>query len=87
MEEYLEQDRPAAVSDAEHQEVVLDAWQMIVADFDAEISDGKETFGWKATQQSAQEEYAIYVMGALSAGSTLNTLGFWKVRKIFTNSL
>ena len=49
---------------------------MIIADFDAEISDGNETFGQNATQKSSEEEYSIYVMGALSAGSTFDTLGF-----------
>ena len=80
MEEYREQNMPTATSTIEHQDVVMDAWQMIVADFDAEIADGKETFGQKPTQQSVKEEYSIYVMGALSAGSTVDTLGFWKVR-------
>ena len=80
MEEYQEQNKPATTSAAEHQDVVMDAWQMIVADFDHKIADGKETFGWKLTQKSVQEEYSIYVMGALSAGSTVDTLGFWKVR-------
>ena len=47
---------------------------------DADIADGKATFGQKPTQQSVQEEYSIYVMGALSAGSTVDTLGFWKVK-------
>ena len=80
MEEYREQDRPAATADAEPQEVVMDAWQTIIADFDAEIADGNETYRWKATEQSVEEEYSIYIMGALSAGSTFDTLGFWKVR-------
>jgi hypothetical protein len=80
MEEYREQNMPEATSATEHQDVVMDAWQMIVADFDAEMADGKVTFGQKPTQQSVQDEYSIYVMGALSAGSTVDTLGFWKVR-------
>ena len=80
MEEYRAQNMPAAtLAPIEHQDVVMDAWQMIVADFDAEIADGKETFGRKSTQQSVHEEYSIYVAGALSAGSTVDTLGFWKV--------
>ena len=70
---------PTTTSATEHQDAVMDAWQIIVANFDAEISDGKETFGRKAAQQSVEEEYSIYVMGALSAGSTVDTLGFWKV--------
>ena len=85
MEEYREQNLPAATSATEHQDIVMDAWQMIVADFDAEIADGKETFGQKPTQQSVQEEYSIYVMGSLSAGSTVDTLGFWKVRYLQTS--
>jgi poly(A) polymerase Pap1 len=79
MEEYREKNMPATTSATEHQDAVMDAWQTIVANFDAEISDGKETFGRKAAQQSVEEEYSIYVMGALSAGSTVDTLGFWKV--------
>jgi hypothetical protein len=80
MEEYQEQYKPTATSAAEHQEVVMDAWQRIVADFDAEMADGKATSSRKPIQQSVAEEYSTYVMGALSAGSTFNTLGFWKVR-------
>jgi hypothetical protein len=45
MEEYWQQKMPAVTSVIEHQDVVMDAWQMIVADFDAEMADGKETFG------------------------------------------
>lgn len=81
MEEYRERDTPTTTSAAEQDDVPVDAWQMMVADFDAEMADGKETFSRKpAQQQSVQEEYSIYVMGALSAGSTFDTLGFWKVR-------
>jgi hypothetical protein len=80
MEKYWEQYKPTAASAAEHQEVVMDAWQQIVADFDAEMVDEKATFSRKPIQQSMVEEYSTYVMGALSAGSTFNTLGFWKVR-------
>ena len=80
MEEYREQYKPTAMLAAEHQEVVMDAWQRIVADFDAEMADGKATFSRKPIQQSVVEEYSTYVMGALSAGSTFDTLGFWKVR-------
>lgn len=80
MGEYRERDKPTATSDAEHENVAMDAWQRIVADFDAEIADGKETFTQKRTEQSVKEEYSIYAMGALSAGSTFDTLGFWKVR-------
>jgi hypothetical protein len=78
MEEYRE-DKPTATS-AVKQQVVMDGWQIIAAGFDAEMADGKETFTRKPTQQSVQDEYTIYAMGALSAGSTSDTLGFWKVR-------
>jgi hypothetical protein len=76
MEEYWEQYNPTATSAAEHQEVVMDAWQQIAADFDAEMVDGKATFSRKPIQQSVVEEYSTYVINALSAGLTFNTLGF-----------
>ena len=79
MREYQEQYTPTAMSVAEHQDVAMNAWQMIVADFDAEMADGKETFAQNPSQQSVQE-YSIYVMGTLSDGSNFDTLGFWKVR-------
>jgi hAT family C-terminal dimerisation region len=79
MEEYWQQKMPAVTSVIEHQDVVMDAWQMIVTNFNAEMVDGKETFGQNPTQQSVKEEYSIYVMGALSDGSMVDTLGFWKV--------
>lgn len=79
MDEYREKNMPAVTSATEHQDAEMDAWQIIVANFDREISDGKETFGRKVAQQSVEEEYSIFVMGALSAGSTVDTLGFWKV--------
>jgi hypothetical protein len=41
MEEYRQQKMPAVTSVIEHQDVVMDAWQMIVADFDAEMADAK----------------------------------------------
>jgi hypothetical protein len=47
MEKYREQYKPTATSAAEHQEVVMDAWQRIVADFDAKMADGKTTFNRK----------------------------------------
>ena len=80
MEEYREQYKPTATLAAEHQDVVMDAWQRIVADFDAMMADGQATFSGKSIPQSVEEEYSTYVMGALSAGSTSDTLGFWKVR-------
>lgn len=85
MEQYREQGKPAAASAAEHLDVTMNSWQMIVADFDREMADGKETFTRKPTQQNVQEEYSTYVMGALSAGSTFDTLGFWRV-SFFTYS-
>jgi hypothetical protein len=78
MEEYRE-DKPTATSTVKNQ-VVMDAWQMIAAGFDAEMADGKDTFTQKPTQQSVNDEYTIYAMGALSAKSTSDVLGFWKVR-------
>jgi hAT family C-terminal dimerisation region len=79
MEEYRERGNPIATSAAEHQDVAMDAWQMMIATYDAELADGKETFT-RNTQQSVKEEYATYVMGALSGDSVFDTLGFWKVR-------
>ena len=76
MGEYRDQDTPAAALATERSDVVMNAWQRMVA----EIADGKATFGQKQTEQSVQEEYSIYVMGTLSAGSTVDTLGFWKVK-------
>lgn len=80
MGEYRDQDTPAAALATERSDVMMNAWQRMVAEFDADIADGKETFGLKPTEQSVEEEYSIYVMGALSAGSTVDTLGFWKVK-------
>ena len=75
MQEYRERDTPTATSAAEHRDVAMNAWLRIVADFDVEIADGMGTFTQNPTQQSVQDEYSIYVMGALSAGSTFDTLG------------
>ena len=83
MEEYWERDKPTATSAKEDEDVALNAWQLMLADFDADLADGQETFNRNAIQQSVQEEYSIYIMGALSAGSTFDTLGFWKVRYFF----
>jgi hypothetical protein len=80
MEEYRERDDPTALSVKEQEDNPLNAWQLMVAEFDAKLADGKSTFKRSPAQQSVQDEYAIYVMGALSAGSTFDTLGFWKVR-------
>ena len=78
MKEYQEHDKPIATLDAEHENVVMNAWQMIVANFDTELAHGRETFTQRA-QQSVEEEYSRYVMGALSGGSVFDTLGYWKV--------
>ena len=87
MEDYRQQYIPAATSVIEKKDVQMDAWQRMVADFDAEIADGQDTFGPKPTQQSVQEEYSTYVMGALSAGSTVDTLGFWKVKNLLIHHM
>ena len=79
MEEYREHGKPTATSIPQCEDVVMDAWQKVVADFDRVIADGKETFTTNPTQQSVQEEYSTYVMSALSARTTFDTLGFWKV--------
>jgi hypothetical protein len=90
MEEYRTRVEPTATSAKEHEDTPMDAWQMIVANYDAEMADGKSTFNQNPTHQSVQEEYSTYVMGASSAGSTFDTLGFWKVRyfyKIYHNHI
>jgi hypothetical protein len=84
MEEYRERGM-IPTSAVERQDVTMNAWQMIVATYDAELADGKDTFSRK-TQKSVEEEYVTYVMGTLSGGdSVFDTLGFWKVR-FFQNS-
>ena len=85
MKEYQEHNKPIAMPDAEHENVVMNAWQMIVTNFDTELADGRETFTQRA-QQSVEEEYSIYVMGALSGRSVFDTLGYWKV-SFFLDSL
>ena len=40
MGEYRDQDMPAAALATERSEVVMNAWQRMVADFDADIADG-----------------------------------------------
>jgi hypothetical protein len=82
MEEYRERDTPTVMSATQSDPlsvVTLDGWQQFIADYEAELADGQATFNRNPTQQSVQEEYATYVMGALSAGSTSDTLGFWRV--------
>lgn len=86
MEEYREQDKPTAISAKGHESAALNAWQLMLAEFDAELADGKGTFEQNTSQRSVQEEYSIYVMGALSAGSTFDPLGFWKVQPFLQNS-
>ena len=58
----------------------MNAWQLMVANFDAELADGKSTFNQNTIELDLLEEYSTYSMGALSAGSISDTLGFWKVR-------
>ena len=79
MEEYQEQNKSTVTSAVEHQNIVMDAWQLIVADYDREIGDCKETFGTNPTQHSVEKEYSTYIIGALSTGTMSDTLGFWKV--------
>jgi hypothetical protein len=58
----------------------VNPWHDIVAGYDAELDDGKATFSREATvQQTVEEEYSTYVMGAPSSGTTLDTLKFWQV--------
>lgn len=60
----------------------LDGWYDFVADFEDELDDGKATFSRRevaAVQQTVEEEYSTYVMGAPSSGTTLDTLKFWQV--------
>jgi hypothetical protein len=87
MEKYREHDKPAAMSVAEHRDVAMDAWQRIVADFDAEIGDGKGIFTQRSsTQQSIEDEYIAYVTSTPSSGSVFDTLAFWKVSIYSTSS-
>ena len=59
----------------------LDGWQDFLADFETDLNDGKATFSHKAAavQQTVEEEYSTYVMGAPSSGTMLDTLKFWQV--------
>ena len=59
----------------------LDGWYDFVADFEDELDDGKATFSWREVtmHQTVEDEYTTYVMGALSSGTTLDTLKFWQV--------
>jgi hypothetical protein len=45
MEEYREENMPDPTSAMQCQDVMMDPWQMMVANFDAEMADGKETIG------------------------------------------
>lgn len=80
MEEYRELNKPTTTTATEQQDVILYAWQTIVANFNAKMVDEKENFSQKPTQQSVDDEYNIYTSGALSARLTVGTLGFWTVR-------
>jgi hypothetical protein len=44
MEEYQERDDPTALSVKEQEDNPLNAWQLMVAEFDAKLADGKSTF-------------------------------------------
>lgn len=59
----------------------LDGWYDFVADFEDELDDGKATFSRRevTVQQTVEEEYSTYVMGAPSSGTMLDTLKFWQV--------
>jgi hypothetical protein len=60
---------------------VLDGWHDFIADFEDRLDDGKATFSRHAAtvQQTVEEEYSTYVMGAPSSGMMLDTLKFWQV--------
>lgn len=79
MEEYRGRDTPTTVSITQHSNVALDSWQEFVVEYEAELADGRATFNHNPPRQTVQEEYSTYVMGALAAGSTSNTLEFWRV--------
>lgn len=79
MEEYREHDS-IAVSATENQNIPVTAYQLAMAAFDRELADGKQTFNRNPRQQSVQQEYATYVMGALPS---FDILGFWKVRYFY----
>lgn len=59
----------------------LDGWYAFVADFENELDDGKATFSRRevTVQQTVEEEFSTYVMGAPSSGTMLDTLKFWQV--------
>jgi hypothetical protein len=62
------------------QPAVLNAWQNLIANFEAELNDGQATFTQETTvQQTVEQEFSTYVMGARSSGTTLDTLKFWQV--------
>jgi hypothetical protein len=78
--------KSSSVSSAEEQASAaqfatpLDGWQDFIADFETDLNDGKATFSREAAiQQTVEEEYSTYVMGAPSSGTTLDTLKFWQV--------
>jgi hypothetical protein len=80
MVQYRKHDEYTAGSAAVPEETAMTSWQRIVADYDAELGDGLGTFTRQCTQQSVEEEYSMYAVGALSLGSNFDTLGFLKVR-------
>ena len=79
MVQYRECDKSTADSAAVPEVPAMTSWQKIVANYDAELGDGMGTFTRQPMQQSVQEEFSMYTVGA-SLGSNFDTLGFWKVR-------
>jgi hypothetical protein len=85
MEKYRASDINSGSAAAEMQTSViqstsaLDAWQDFIAEYEAELDDGKATFSQDtAVQQTVEQEYSTYVMGAPSSGTMLDTLNFWQ---------
>jgi hypothetical protein len=71
---------PTAEMQANATELALDGWHDFIADFEDELNDGKATFSRRvvtaSVQQTVEEEYSTYVMGAPSSGTILDTLKF-----------
>ena len=60
----------------------LDGWHDFIADYEDGLDDGKATFSRRreaTVQQTVEEEYSTYVMGAPSSGTMLDILKFWQV--------
>ena len=62
--------------------IALDAWQEFIVDYKAKLGDCKAMFAHIPNQQSMDKEYSTYTIGTLSAGSTSDTLGFWRVKQV-----